>query len=491
MRLQRRFPVIDGREQPSFAAKKDIRQSLTRRGFQVTVRVPTLASGIRILNQFLHRQWSTGPIGNGDWLQINIRSQSFSLSSARSIWRFGKEDAVVFYARWLVSRGELKVEERSRRPAIPQSVQCELWARAAGRCEFRGCNELLYKDNLTQERSNLAVISHIVAFSPSGPRGDAIRSKLLEKDIRNLMLTCRKHGKLIDDKAQETVYPEELLLAFKREHELRVRLVTAFAEDAQTHVLILQAPVDGHDIVINPADAHRAIQPKYPADEHPTVIDLSGTRLPAEGEAFFSLMAQSITQQIQELLNRRSRAFQTYSLSVFAIAPIPLLIHAGRCLGGLQRIELYQHHRDTQNWKWKDEEDAQVLYEIVKPKDSVDSDQPIALLFSISGRVSYDLVAQTLGKMPTIYEIRALEIGRGFLKSRKRLELFSYEVQNILVALQDAHYQRKVIHVFAAIPAPLAIEFGRNIKSLDTPFIIYEYENSQHAYVPALRINAV
>jgi CBASS immunity sensor of nucleotide second messenger signals len=62
-------------------------------------------------------------------------------------------------------------------------------------------------------------------------------------------------------------------------------------------------------------------------------------------------------------------------------------------------------------------------------------------------------------------------------------------VRNAIVALHDAHYQPRPIQVFAALPAPMAIEFGRNIKSLDTPFIIYEYENSIQAYVPVLKIN--
>ncbi len=38
------------------------------------------------------------------------------------------------------------------------------------------------------------------------------------------MLTCRDHGKIIDDKGREEEYPEELLLEFKREHERRVRI---------------------------------------------------------------------------------------------------------------------------------------------------------------------------------------------------------------------------------------------------------------------------
>jgi hypothetical protein len=311
----------------------------------------------------------------------------------------------------------------------------------------------------------------------------------LVKDIRNLILTCRDHGKLIDDKAQEADYPEEILLAYKQEHERRVRLVTAHAEDMQTQVLLLQGSIDRQDVIIDPVDAHRAIQPKYPVDENPTVIDLSGSRLPAEGEVFFELMACSITQQIQELLTRRAGATRAASLSVFAIAPIPLLIHAGRCLGDTQRIDLYQRHRDTQDWIWKEDEEAQAFYEIVRSGEPVAAERPFALAFSISGLISHELIARAVGTEPCLYEIRAREPGRDFLRSRKRLELFSYEVRNAVVALGDAHYARKVIHVFAALAAPMAIEFGRHIKSLDTPFIIYEYENSRHAYVPALRMN--
>jgi 1-deoxy-D-xylulose 5-phosphate reductoisomerase len=43
------------------------------------------------------------------------------------------------------------MEKPRRRPNIPLNVRCELWARAAGRCQFRGCNRLLYKDVLVGE----------------------------------------------------------------------------------------------------------------------------------------------------------------------------------------------------------------------------------------------------------------------------------------------------------------------------------------------------
>ncbi len=366
------------------------------------------------------------------------------------------------------------MKQEPGRPAIPQTMQRELWGRAAGRCQFRGCNVLLYKDDLTQQQSNLGVISHIVSYSPKGPRGDIVRSNLLATDINNLMLTCRDHGKLIDDKAHEEEYPEALLLACKSEHENRVRQATEQTDDAQTHVLLLQVPIDGQDVSIHPTAAHRAILPRYPTEEHPLVIDLSGTRLPAEGEAFFTLMAQSITNHLQAILTRRAGAPRIHHISVFALAPIPLLIHTGRCLGDIDSVDLYQRHRDQQDWAWKQDEDADVFYEVITPEPDADNERPIACLFSISGWMSRDRVTMALSREPLIYEIRAREPGRDFLRSRKRLELFAYEVRKLLVVLHDAHERYRPIHVFPALPAPMAIAFGRSIKAFDTPFIIYE-----------------
>lgn len=43
------------------------------------------------------------------------------------------------------------------RPHIPKSVQTHLWLRAGGRCEFRGCNKILYEDQVTQDPINEAI----------------------------------------------------------------------------------------------------------------------------------------------------------------------------------------------------------------------------------------------------------------------------------------------------------------------------------------------
>jgi hypothetical protein len=380
------------------------------------------------------------------------------------------------------------------RPSIPETTQRELWARAAGRCEFRGCNELVYKDGLTQQRSNLAAISHIVAYSPDGPRGDPIRSKLLEKDIANLMLTCRKHGKLVDDKAYEAEYPEELLLEFKREHEQRIRMLTVITEDAQTHVLLLQASIDARDFRIDETAAFRAILPRYPAEEHAHVIDLTGVQISATADGFFPVLAESITDQTRGFLRRRPNGERVKKLSVFALAPVPLLVHFGRELGDIEHVDLYQYHRDGQDWKWRIEEEGDQavagFYDVVLPQNADDPERPLAVALSVSGAVSRGQVEAVLGPEAVVYELRANPPSLDFLRSRQRLEVFGYEARKLLATLREAHGHEREIHLLAAVPAPAAIEFGRSIRRYDAPFVVYEYRKTDRTYVPALTVNA-
>lgn len=128
----------------------------------------------------------------------------------------------------------------SGRPSLPANVKAIVWARAAGRCQFRGCNKPLIGD-LVSGRSNLntAYIAHIVSDAVNGPRGDKILSPLLTKDPSNLMLLCDAHHRLIDDRTSWKDYSVELLQEMKAEHEDRIEAVTSISRDRGCHVIRL------------------------------------------------------------------------------------------------------------------------------------------------------------------------------------------------------------------------------------------------------------
>ena len=85
---------------------------------------------------------------------------------------------------------------------VPTNIQCLLWGRAAGRCEFAGCNRPLWKSTVTQEPVNIGQKAHIYSFSSDGPRGNAgIPSDQLN-GLANLMLVCHQCHQKIDAEAR-------------------------------------------------------------------------------------------------------------------------------------------------------------------------------------------------------------------------------------------------------------------------------------------------
>ncbi len=105
-----------------------------------------------------------------------------------------------------------------------------------------GCNKVLWRDCLTKVEFNTAYIAHIIADKQSGPRGDIKLSKILTKDISNLMLLCDDHHRLLD-KEKIDEHPVELLRKYKKEHEDRIERVTGIILDRRTHVILYGANI--------------------------------------------------------------------------------------------------------------------------------------------------------------------------------------------------------------------------------------------------------
>jgi hypothetical protein len=53
-----------------------------------------------------------------------------------------------------MSKSKQNIKEVSR--YIIKAVECELWARAAGRRQFNGCNGIFYKSLITQDQVNIS-----------------------------------------------------------------------------------------------------------------------------------------------------------------------------------------------------------------------------------------------------------------------------------------------------------------------------------------------
>src|ERR1700720_4740971 len=134
---------------------------------------------------------------------------------------------------------------------VPPHIQCMIWGRAAGRCEFAGCNKAVWKSSVTQEQVNIAQKAHIYSFSDEGPRGNNGISKDQLNDIGNLMLVCHECHQKLDNKHDGGRYTAALLHRMKAEHERRIERVTGIAADKRSHILLYGANVGDHSSPLN------------------------------------------------------------------------------------------------------------------------------------------------------------------------------------------------------------------------------------------------
>lgn len=372
---------------------------------------------------------------------------------------------------------------------IKPEVQRELWARAAGRCQFHGCNRILYKSPVTQETVNISEKAHIYSFSQDGPRGwgPFVTNKNKLNYISNLMLVCHDCHKTIDQDQNGERYSAELLLEWKKEHEQRVYIVTGISPDKKSHVVMYGANIGNENSPLQYDAVVEAMFPNsYPAEEKAVNLSMScehEDRSPdywrTEKDHLRTIFQRQIEPRIKE--NRPSH------FSLFALAPQPLLMQLGVLFTDKIEVDVYQLHREPKTWKWQSHPDG--FHFVIK--EPPNTDNPPALIISFSDRIAPDRIKSIIGENISIWELTVARefLHNDFVKSPEQLSLFRESVRKLMVAIKEKHGQTTSLHIFPAMPVSCAIEMGRvRMPKADMPWIIYDQNNKEGKFIKAIEI---
>ena len=371
---------------------------------------------------------------------------------------------------------------------IKREVERELWARAAGRCQFDGCNRLLYKSPVTQEPVNISEKAHIYSFSKDGPRGwgPFVTNKKQLNEIPNLLLVCHDCHKTIDNEDDGGRYPAKLLQAWKLEHEKRIAIVTGVDPSKKSHVLLYGANIGDQVSKLQPEAAKDALFPDwYPSEEHPVCLSMNW-----EGKDNQSTYWKTEAQNLSEAFNRQIRPLidraDPFHFSIFALAPMPLMIHLGALLTDKVPAQVYQLHREpTETWKWLDGP-TDFSFLINKPSSF---EHPPVLIISLSDSIAYDRITSILGESISIWELTITEPHNDFLKSKEQLSRFRETVRKLMVDIGKAHGEATHLPIFPAMPVSCAVELGRvRMPKANLPWVIYDHNNKNGGFVEALQI---
>jgi len=359
-----------------------------------------------------------------------------------------------------------------------------LWAISGGRCEYAGCNKVLHTDILTNKKCNSAYIAHIVADEPNGPRGDATRSKLLANDIRNIMLLCDTHHRMVD--ADEVTYSESYLLAMKQQHEERIRRITEIAPNMSSEIILYGANIGVNNSPLSYQSASEALlYYYYPANDYPIELGLKNAPFTDDTDAYWVAEETNLTTQFNQKIKPRLMQDNTDHYSVFAIAPQPLLIKLGVLLNDLNNVKVYQKHREPSTWKWQTAS-PEISYVFREPADKTKI--PV-LVFSLSATITQDRIQKVLGDNISIWEITVSSTpNNDFLKTEALLSDFRRIARNAFDKIK-LHHGCTELHIFPAMPVSASVELGRVwMPKVDMPMAIYDANKEKNDFYKTITI---
>lgn len=374
---------------------------------------------------------------------------------------------------------------RPRSSTVTTTTRHVLWARSAGRCAYGSCNTPLIGDLISgADDKNFGFVAHIVAETTTGPRGDAVRSPLLANDVDNLMLLCHRHHKLIDVDAVEE-HPEHRLRSMKAAHEARIEIVSGITSDHASHVICFGAQIGSHESPMTYEAIGNAMLPEFYPAEGRQLIDLEmlGCTLRDDEPGYWDFHRTNLERQFATKVTERLERRSVRHLSVFALAPQPLLILLGRLLGDITPCVVYQLQREPQTWRWQSDT-PRIQFSERRP---VATDGPPALVLALSATVVDDRIHRAIGPHAAIWAIEAETPHNDILKRTDDLSEFRRRLRTVLDQIKAVHGQDTPLHVFPALPVSAAVEVGRvAMPKADMPMVIYDQNRKLQGFIRSL-----
>lgn len=358
----------------------------------------------------------------------------------------------------------------NKRKKINQGTVAELWWRAAGRCEFNGCQKPLYKHVITMQDCNISNIAHIIAVSSDGARGESDLTPDERNNISNLMLMCPDCHRLIDHEGK-LQYTVKQLRDMKSHHEQRMEMLTGLKEDKQARIVTFGSKIGDAEPYFNEATLHDTLLPEfYPSPDG--IIDLGGNwYTPDNGwEEFWKEEEKSIDFVCKNKILTTLPHWKNKRIALFALAPMPSLVKLGTILNNKNDVKVFQFMRGPVSWKWRNDDDVE--YIIKRPE--ITSGIPVlvfSLSFPLGGRIK-----ERFGDSGSVWEFTIPSPSTNFLTSKRMLYKFCSEVEQLLDEIRR-QTNKDELHVFMAMPVACAVELGRTwMQKPNMSLLLYDYD---------------
>ena len=183
--------------------------------------------------------------------------------------------------------------------------------------------------------------------------------------------------------------------------------------------------------------------------------------------------AQSIVQLVEK----------NEKVHLYPLAPIPMLLSLGFELQKDSNITIHQFDRETQSWILSGESWGAKLEEPIVEKSN---NKSIVISISTSYPIERKQIEETMGEAQYDYVgFKTNKIVPGYPLYSKDVDVI---VESIISVMNHNINKYDEIHLFAAIPAGMAVELGRRM--LRTVYSnVHTYQLVNGSYIPKIIIN--
>jgi 5-methylcytosine-specific restriction endonuclease McrA len=365
-----------------------------------------------------------------------------------------------------------------KRDRIKDSVRNALWARTAGRCTI--CNRRLLGDSRTYLHSVLlAELAHNIGATdgPESPRREDFDGVEDTEAEENLLLLCHDCHRVVDDPDHLDFFPPEKLRELKETFERRIEMVTENGGLVRTAALRVGSQIRGSLALAS----QREVAETLLAINYLGLVETQRSgdftcRIhgSAGGRGFWDAAQQSIDDTLA-LVRQAIGSRDVEHISVFAIAPIPLLVYLGWCLDDKTPTRLFQKHRDQfVGWSWADQ-DKPIEFE-VSATTSGRGVEDVVFLCAVTSEVNVSLLPAEIAHAPRL-EISPVGASPdpNLLTHEQSLVNFATQWRSALATAESLYPNAIRWHLIASTPVTAAIEAGRALmKDAHPPVTVYE-----------------
>lgn len=379
---------------------------------------------------------------------------------------------------------------RVKRGRVSDGARHAIWVKSAGRCNI--CNVFMLNSGRTYFHSvTVAEMAHMIGATATegSPRGEDEVLDDAEAE-ENLLLLCHECHRLVDNKAHLEFFPASKLRALKADHENRILKATEIGGMKRTGVVRVGSNIRGSFSMASRKEVAATlfadnflglVESRWSGD---FTIRLQGDET---DQGFWSSACAAVDKSL-EMVRQSIDADEVEHISVFAFAPIPILVHLGASLDDKIDKRIYQKHRDAaQGWGWREGQSVVVFtHENATPELE---GEEVVLLVSVSAPVEPSRLPMAIRELPRfVLDPAGVSPSPTLVTSEKTLNAFAIAWRQMLGQVEAAYPLAKRWHLVAAAPVSVSVEAGRAFMRQAQPRVTV-YQRTGETYEAVLEVN--